>query len=90
MYWNLPIFWEGNDVGGGYKVATVELLDAGGSAVVLSSNLPNMGNSGVAIPSTTPVGTGYRIRMTFERTTNVIADLPFELIGLSGIFSVTP
>jgi hypothetical protein len=90
LYWVVPIQWGGDDVTGAYQVSKVELLGSDGSLVLLGSNLPNIGNNGFSTPLSTPLGSGYRIRMTFERTTDVVPELPQELIGLSGAFTVSP
>lgn len=87
--WELPILWGGDDVGGAYQVATIELLEPGGNAVILSRNHPNTGNNGFAVPSAATVGSGYQIRITLNRVVDIMPELPLELIGLSGTFSVT-
>ena len=91
VYWDSMVIYGGNDVGGGYDVASIDLLKGPELIKTLQSNLPNIGLNIFLVPEV-GLGSDYRLRIVLKRNAsgNMFPGLPEKFIGYSGYFTINP
>jgi hypothetical protein len=89
VYWQ-PVTYGGNDVSGGYDVASIDLMLGLGFVRNLVANQPNFLSSFFVVPDVNP-WSNYNLRIVLGRNSagDMFPYLPKTMIGFSNYFSIT-